>query len=308
MSMIDQDIRVGVIGLGSMGLKHAKAYAALDGVRITALYDPDEVRADEAVVSTMALKVADLSGIENRVDAVSLATPSHVRAEVAVPLLENGVACLIEKPMALSEREAADIMAAADRGNSPVMVGHVERFNPAVEAFLSWLNISKASITGISAVREGPAPNRAIDANVIYDLMLHDIDLIRCFCPDASVAEISAEYEAGTGQDDAASAGLVLDNDVSISLMASRRATQKRRLLKVTTNLDTVEIDLLNRTVCIVGKRAKNIKVRPTQSLHAELLKFLDAVRGGSNPWPNGSEGLETLRWVSAISEAAGAG
>ena len=308
MTMIEQDIRVGVVGLGAMGLRHAKAYAVLDGARLTALYDTEEAKADAAVEATMALKVGSIDGLDSRVDAVSIATPSHVRADVVVPLLEAGVACLIEKPMALTVAESDQIMQAAERGNSPVMIGHVERFNPAVESFLSWINISKATITGIQAVREGPAPNRAIDANVIYDLMLHDIDLIRVFCPDAGIESLQGEYEPGSGQDDAASAGLVLDNGVSVSLVASRRAVDKRRTITITTNLDTVEIDLLNRTVSIKGKRDKHLKVRPVQPLHSELLKFLDAVRGGSNPWPNGTEGQETLRWVSQISEAAGAG
>jgi len=299
-----ETIRVGVVGLGPMGRRHAHAYAALDGSDLIAVTDHHQETIDQITAETGAHAVSSLAELAEKVDAVSIATPSPVRAEVAVPLLEAGVACLIEKPMAPTLDEADALIAAADRGNAPLMVGHIERFNPAVELLQKWLDIAKAEIRSITAVREGPLPARETDLSVIYDLMLHDLDIARCLCPGDSIASLEAQYDPGEGRGDAAVAGLTLESGVTVSLVANRRVPNRRRELMVTTNIETLVVDLLNRTVRTDGERKKSMRVPDVQPLNQELLKFLDAVRGYSRPWPDGREARETLAWLAALEDA----
>ena len=135
-------IRVGVVGTGSMGSNHARVYSGLKDAELVAVVDSDLDLARQVSSKVGGRPYRDWSEIVNLVDAVSIAVPSSQHAEVAVPLLEAGIHCLVEKPLAPSRVDCEAIIRASNSSGSLLMVGHIERFNPAVQALSNILNES----------------------------------------------------------------------------------------------------------------------------------------------------------------------
>ncbi|HXQ84670.1 MAG TPA: Gfo/Idh/MocA family oxidoreductase, partial [Xanthobacteraceae bacterium] len=184
----DASLRIGVIGVGVMGSNHARVLSELPGVKLIGVADPDRKRRD-LVARTLGCAAFDDAEalMHHGVDAVIIAAPTHLHRDIATACAARGIHVLVEKPIASTVEESRAIVAAARRAGVTLMVGHVERFNPAVESIKK--AIKDQDILSIAITRVGPFPPRMSNVGVVIDLAVHDIDLIRWFT-DSEIVEI----------------------------------------------------------------------------------------------------------------------
>ena len=166
--------RVAVVGVGHFGRHHARVLSALPGVHLESVVDIDIARAKATAAEVGTAIASDVASLEGRVDAVTLAVPTAAHHAVALPLLTRGISVLVEKPIAKSVGEADELIAAAAKSGAVLAVGHAERHNPAVAAALPLVQSPRF----IEVHRIGAFPGRSLDIDVVFDLMIHDLDII----------------------------------------------------------------------------------------------------------------------------------
>ncbi|HMK70109.1 MAG TPA: Gfo/Idh/MocA family oxidoreductase, partial [Xanthobacteraceae bacterium] len=187
-------LKIGVVGVGVMGSNHARVLSGIPGVQLVGIADPDRKQRD-AVARTLGCEAfADIDGLlRSAPDAVSIAAPTHLHHDLALRCISRGIHVLVEKPIAPTVEEGHAIVAAARRAGVTLMVGHVERFNPAVESIRR--AIKGQDILSIAITRVGPFPPRMSNVGVVIDLAVHDIDLIRWFT-DSEIVEIQPQLSS----------------------------------------------------------------------------------------------------------------
>jgi len=174
----DRPLRIGVVGIGVMGSNHARVLSGLPGVTLAGVADPDAKQREFVAGILGCPTVPDLDGlIALGVDAITVAAPTHLHRDIAMACISRGIHVLVEKPIASTVEEGREIIDAARRAGVTLMVGHVERFNPAVDAIKQ--AIRGEQILSIGITRVGPFPPRMSNVGVVIDLAVHDIDLIR---------------------------------------------------------------------------------------------------------------------------------
>lgn len=310
-------MRLAVIGAGVMGTNHARVAGTLPEVTLTHVIDADPERAAAAAGAHGAIAGTDPLSIVGQVDAAIVALPTALHAEVAVPLLEHGVHCLVEKPIAGSVADGERIIAAAESSGAVLAVGHVERFNPAMIEAEKFVD----GPIHIEAARVGPFSSRVADS-VVTDLMIHDLDLVRSLAGGefASVSAISQQVRTDT--EDLATALVRFDSGVTASLTASRLGQQKGRTLGITQHESHLQVDLMRQEVTIqrvehveyTGPEGTMYRQRGVveipmietrgEPLWLEQRDFLGAARDGHSPKVGGQDGLEALRMALAVVEA----
>ncbi len=316
MSLSSVQVRVGVAGVGHLGRHHARIYARLPGVRLVAVVDRDAERA-RAVASEYGCEALtspeDLIG---KVQAASVAVPTVYHREVGESLLRGGVDVLVEKPMAASLEEADAINAAARESGRLVMVGHTERFNPAVIALTRAVDAPRF----LEIHRLAGFTDRGTDVDVVLDLMIHDLDLLLHVDPTAPVSVDAVGVAALTEKVDIANARIRLASGCVANLTASRISADKVRRIRVFQSHTYLACDTVERTV-----ERYHLRIRPDGSpeirrdllpvaagepLHLELTAFVEAVRTRSIPPVDGLQGRRALSLAyqirDAISGAAG--
>jgi hypothetical protein len=167
-------LRIAVIGVGHLGKHHARILSELPGVELVAIVDTNRARGEEIAAACRTNAVFDAHDLLGRVDAVTVAVPTEMHRDVALPFLEAGVAVLVEKPMTRSLAEADELIGAAARAGVALAVGQTERFNPAVAAARPLLTDPRF----IEVHRLGTFPERSLDIDVVFDLMIHDLDVV----------------------------------------------------------------------------------------------------------------------------------
>lgn len=184
MKNFQDNLRVGVIGVGNMGFHHARVLSQLEAVKLCAVADFDALRAQSVAARFNAIPYSNFIAMleSEKLDAVTIAVPTRAHLEVARQVIEHGVHLLVEKPLASNPQDAQEIVNAARHANVQLAVGHVERFNPAVQALRAQIqNGSLGKISSVVAKRVGVMPPQVKDANVIIDLAVHDIDVLNYF-------------------------------------------------------------------------------------------------------------------------------
>src|SRR5437016_8721168 len=190
----DKPLRVGVIGAGVMGSNHARVFMTLPGVKLIGIADPLEVHRKRAVDLIGCRTFPDIDVLlAEGVDAVTIAAPTHLHHEIALDCVARNIHILVEKPVASTVEEGREIVTAARRAGVTLMVGHVERFNPAVAAIKQAL--SGEDILSIAITRVGPFPPRMSNVGVVIDLAVHDIDLIRWFT-ESDIVEVQPQLSS----------------------------------------------------------------------------------------------------------------
>ena len=180
-------MRVAVVGVGHLGKHHARILGSMPGVELVAVVDTNQARAQEIAAANNTQALTDVSGLIGTVDAVSIAVPTERHLEIALPFLKAGVPVLVEKPMARSLEEADLMIAAAAASGVALAVGQTERFNPAVEAARPMLRDPRF----IEVHRLGTFPERSLDIDVVFDLMIHDLDVVASLV-DSEVESVEA--------------------------------------------------------------------------------------------------------------------
>ena len=297
----ERALRVGVIGVGIMGSNHARVFAGLPGTELVGIADPDRKQA-EFVANTLGCSaVGDVESLlDLGLDAVTVAAPTHLHRDIALACIARGVHVMVEKPVASTVEEGREIIGAAKRAGVTLMVGHVERFNPAVEAIKE--AIRTEDILSIAITRVGPFPPRMSNVGVVIDLAVHDIDLIRWFT-DSDIIEVQPQLSSAVAErEDIALLQFRTASGVLAHINTNWLTPFKARNVTVATRGKYVMGDLLTRQVteCFGFQpdgsySMRHLSVGHAEPLRSELLAFLRAVRTGGTPAVTGEEGVASL-------------
>jgi virulence factor len=315
-------IRVGVIGVGRQGERHSRVYSSLAGVDFVGVSDVSFDRGSAIAARYGVEFFPDYADLLDRVDAVSIATPTFSHLAVVAACLSRQVHLLVEKPLASDLDEARQIVRLAEQSPVVVQVGHIERFNPA---FLELQSVVEdLAVIAVNARRLSPFDTSNTDTNVLLDLMIHDLDLVLTLF-GGEVASIQAyARSARTAVADYVVATLTMARGPVATLTASRVTEHKVRLLEITALDAYVEADLLGKTISIYRRtfpeyltnhqrplryRQENIVERiyiPTaEPLLLELQDFIRCVRDGTRPKVSARDGLRALELAAKIGEQA---
>ena len=303
-------IRIGVIGVGMMGERHARLYAESTAAQLVGVYDRDQLRAKDVAARWKTRAFSTVGALLAEVEAVSVASSTATHAALGTLVLEQGRHLLIEKPLAESLVGARRLAErAVDRPELVVQVGHVERFNPVVHALRALLRGRR--ILALSLQRLSPYEGRSLDSDVIHDLMIHDLDLAAAFCGDQLTVHDARGGKEVTDSIDFGTAHLRAAGGTEIVIRASRVAARKVRAISVTTEDLCVEADLLSNALTVTPRTTSPDEPHPhprTQRLpQAEPLKlevesFLRCVACGARPEADIMAGLAALERAAAIS------
>jgi UDP-N-acetylglucosamine 3-dehydrogenase len=297
----ERALRVGVIGVGVMGSNHARVFAGLPGTELVAVADPDRRQADFVARTLGCAAVADVEALlDLGVDAVTIAAPTHLQHDIALTCIARGVHVMVEKPIASTVEEGRSIIEAARRAGVTLMVGHVERFNPAVETIKEALR--NEDILSIAITRVGPFPPRMSNVGVVIDLAVHDIDLIRWFT-DSEIIEVQPQLSSAVAErEDIALLQFRTASGVLAHINTNWLTPFKARSVTVATRGKYIMADLITRQVteCFGFQpdgsySMRHLSVGHAEPLRSELLAFMRAVRTGASPAVTGEEGVASL-------------
>jgi predicted dehydrogenase len=303
-------LRVAVIGVGHLGQHHARILAARPEVSLVAIVDVNAARAAEvaAAVGTQALTdpaaLADL-----QLDAVVVSVPTDAHAAIAGPLLRRGIAALVEKPLARTLDEADQLIAAARDGGSVLAVGHSERFNPAVMAALP--HITRPGFVEVH--RLGTMPGRSLDIDVVFDLMIHDLDvLLATVGPEVTSVE-AVGVPVLTPRVDIANARLRFASGCIANITASRISRDRVRKIRYFQPQSYVSIDYASQelemwslrpgAIGLAAIQGGKIEIPRGEPLELELVDFIDAVRDRRVPRVSGEDGRRALALAQRITD-----
>lgn len=294
-------LRVGVVGLGVMGKNHARVLAELPGVVLAGVADPDGAQVDFVTARLGCPGFASLEALMDAgIDALTIAAPTQLHTPVALAAIARGIHVLVEKPIAQSVEEGRRIIEAAKEAGVMLMIGHVERFNPAVQSIRQ--AIAGDDILSIQITRVGPFPPRMSDIGVVIDLAVHDIDLIRWFT-GSEIAEIQPQTNSiHAAREDIALLQFRTESGVLAHINTNWLTPFKARTVHVATRNKYISGDLITRQVteCFDYRpdgsySMRHLSVAYAEPLRAELAAFVESVRSGTPPVTGGADGLASL-------------
>jgi predicted dehydrogenase len=303
-------LRVAVIGVGHLGRHHARLLASMDGVELVGVVDTLPGRAGEVGAQFGVPSFSSAADIApGSVDAVTIAVPTASHVDVAMPFIEQGVSVLVEKPLASSVAEADRLLDAARNRRVVLAAGHTERFNPAVVAALPLVSSPKF----IEIHRLGTFPERSLDIDVIFDLMIHDLDLLLAAVRSEVTSIEAVGVNVLTPRTDIANARLRFASGCIANLTASRISRDKVRKVRFFQRDSYLSIDYAAQEVEVYRLVAQNgrpviaggkLDVTFDEPLRAELADFVDAVRRGREPGVSGAAGREALALATQVAQA----
>jgi predicted dehydrogenase len=303
-------IRVGVIGVGSLGQHHARVYANLPGCTLVGVVDADPGRAKEIARKNNTEAFAAPKDLLGKVDAVSVAVPTALHYEVGKPFLEAGVHCLIEKPLSTDLAEADALIDAARRSGAVLQVGHIERFNPAILA----LKEHKSEPLFIEADRLGPYSPRNTDIDVVLELMIHDLDIVLAMVGRKVERVEAIGLPVLSRTEDIANVRLNFEGGCVANLKASRVTMAKLRKIRIFSRDAYLSVDYLAKQVkvhrlkpgadptqagSLIGVSSmittETLKIHDEEQLKLELESFIETVRSGGKPVVSGEAARDAV-------------
>jgi len=314
-------VRVGVVGVGHLGQHHARIYAELPGVELVGIHDTDPARAAEIAGRHGTRAFGSAEELVDRVDAVSIATPTPQHLESALPFIAAGRGVLVEKPLAATLAEADRLIAAADEMGGTLQVGHIERFNPCLAAALP--RIDRPLF--IEADRIHPFHLRSTEVSVVLDLMIHDIDLVLHVIDDELEGVSALGTPVFSSTEDLALAFLRFAGGQAATVKTSRVAMNRSRKIRIFSAGGYISLDLVarqgvhlslspdydprqfldeaGRLAAPEGEaaflarflRRESLVIEEVEPLKAELESFLAAVDRGTPPAVTGRQGRRAM-------------
>ncbi len=301
--------RVAVIGVGALGRHHARILSALPDVELAAVVDIKEARAREIgglVNAQWATSAAEMLG---RVDAVTVAVPTDSHLAVALPFLQRGTAVLVEKPLARDAGEAQQMIDAAAASGAVLGVGHTERYNPAVAAVRPLLDHPRF----IEIHRMGTFPDRSLDIDVVFDLMIHDLDVVLSIVPSEVVTVEAVGVAVLTPKPDIANARLKFASGCIANITASRISKDRVRKIRIFQRDAYLSVDYAAQEVerwrLVKGNGAMpaidggKLDVPQEEPLKRELADFVAAVRDKRAPGVTGADGLRAIELAQRLTD-----
>jgi predicted dehydrogenase len=287
-------LRVGVVGLGQWGRHHARVFATMPGVQLAAVADLDSREVEATVARYGTQGFLDHRRLIGKVDAVSIAVPTIHHYQVARDFLDAGVHALVEKPMTATTDEARRLTALNQRQRTVMVVGHVERFKPAVQQ----LRRVVEEPLFIHARRVRPYdPHRVMDVGVVLDLMIHDLDIVLSLVREQVVEIGGVGVRVHNSHEDLAVAHLTVAGGCRITLTASRVSAVKATELEITMPDRALHLDYLREVITIrhFNGEVQRLALDGEEPLRAELSHFAACVRGDDQPRVSAEDGLRAL-------------
>lgn len=305
--MTERPIRVAVVGAGEFGRNHVRVWRETQGAELVGIVDTNSDRAQKIAAEFSVRVLPNIEALAaEKVEAVSLAVPTIEHARIGCQLLDVGHDVLVEKPIAASLEEADRLIASAKRTCRILQVGHVERFNPAVVAVQKI--ISKPMFFEVH--RMGIFTPRSLDIDVVYDVMIHDLDILLSLV-NAPVEDLKAVgIPVITDKVDIAHARLEFANGTVANLTASRVSTERVRKMRFFQAHEYVSIDFTRQDVLRVRVQPgspmpeigfEKVSTTPEEALRAELRSFLDCVRTRKAPVVDGAAGRRALELADRV-------
>jgi len=302
-------LRIAVVGVGHLGQHHARLLASMDGVQLVGIVDTKPGRAGEiasklGVPSFTHFGELPLDGL----DAVTIAVPTVSHLQVALPLIDAGVSVLVEKPLASSLDDADKMIESAARRGVVLAAGHTERFNPAVVAALPLVSNPRF----IEVHRLGTFPERSLDIDVIFDLMIHDLDLLLTSVKSEIVSIEAIGVNVLTPKTDIANVRLRFESGCIANVTASRISRDKIRKVRFFQRASYLSIDYAAQEAEIYRLVAQNgrpqieggkLDIKRDEPLRAELADFVGAVRDRREPGVSGRAGRDALALATKVAE-----
>ncbi|MBI2819059.1 MAG: Gfo/Idh/MocA family oxidoreductase [Acidobacteria bacterium] len=300
--------KVAVVGVGKFGQHHARVYRELPEAELVGVYDTDAGRAAVMAAAHGCRAFRNLEELAGQVEAASVAVPTEHHAAVASRLLEAGLDVLVEKPMARTLAEADQMIRAAERSGRILQVGHLERFNPAVEAASA---LARGPLF-FEAHRLSPFSPRSLDVDVVMDLMIHDLDIVLSLV-DSDVEEIRAVGLAVLSpQFDIANVRVSFENGCVANFTASRVSTERVRKLRWFQPQEYISVDYARQDAIVITVEKKggvpmlaHRRLDPPQQepLRKQLEAFLGCVRERTTPRVSGKQGRRALTLAHQIQQ-----
>ena len=311
-----KQIRTGVVGVGHLGYHHARIYSALDDVELIGIVDTDPAQAQKGAgdFKTQAFDSVEAL-IEAGVDAVSVAVPTSFHLDIASRLLAAGVDVLVEKPLAGSVEEGRALVATAQEHGRLLQVGHIERFNGAVQAFLDVVKKPRF----IECHRLSPYPNRGQDVSVVLDLMIHDLEILGALVKSAPVSVDAVGVAVFSPQEDIANARIRFESGCVANVTASRVSVERMRKIRIFEADAYMSTDYSEQQVMVYRKKPgvlepgmnpmEFISVEPLpvyrdEPLRRELASFVGCVRERTQPLVTGEAALAAMELAERITES----
>jgi len=320
--MTSEKIRFGVIGAGRMGRNHLRILSSLDRVDLVGLIDPDASAAEEAAKNFECKIFKSIDSLCEQVDAVTVTAPSTLHGEIGLQILQNRTHCLMEKPLATTDSECLGLIEAAEANGVILMVGHIERFNPAIQQLKNILEDGQR-VHAFDARRMSSTSSRIQDVDVVMDLMVHDIDIVLWLAGE-NVKQVSAIGVSKNGgrHSDYAVANIIFESGSIASITASRITQNKIRTLQVTSESGLFEVDFINQSIDVYqqdaireltqGKAGNymldltvgRVLVNRAEPLMSEVDHFVDCIRNQTKPLVGGHEAYDALQVAWTIRES----
>jgi len=299
-------VRVAVVGAGDFGRNHARVYRELPGAELVGIVDADPSRAAKLAAEFSTEPIADIESLAGRVDAASVVVPTAAHSRVGCRLLELGIDVLVEKPMAASLAEADALLSAAAQNGRILQVGHLERFNPAIVAVMPVLNRPLY----FEVHRLGVFTPRSLDIDVVYDVMIHDLDILLALV-NAPVVDIKAiGIPVLTDKVDIAHARLDFATGAVANITASRVSTERVRKLRFFQQHEYISVDFTRQDALRVrvvepGPQPKfdfaTLPAERVEPLQSELKAFLESVQTRRAPLVDGAAGRRALELADQV-------
>ena len=293
-----------------LGKHHARILAELPDVELAAVVDTNEQRAREVAAQVKSPWSTNAAEMVGRVDAVTIAVPTDAHLSVALPFLQRGTAVLVEKPLARDRGEAQQMLDAAAASGAVFGVGHTERYNPAVAVVRPLLDHPRF----IEVHRLGAFPDRSLDIDVVFDLMIHDLDIVLSIVSSDVVAVEAVGVAVLTPKPDIANARLRFASGCIANVTASRISRDRVRKIRIFQRDSYLSIDYAAqeverwRLVTQDGARpvidGGKLEVPQEEPLKRELADFVAAVRERRSPAVSGVDGMRALELAQRISSA----
>ena len=303
-------LRVAVVGVGYLGKHHARLLSSMPDVELVGVVDTNLKHATEVAAEYRTRPMMDVRELNGKVDAVTVAVPTEIHRDVAVPFLATGIPVLVEKPLARSLGEADAIIAAAAKSGALVAVGHTERFNPAVAVAREHLTDPRF----IEVHRLGVFPERSLDIDVVFDVMIHDLDIILAVDRSEVTGVEAIGVPVLTPRVDIANARIRFASGCIANITASRISKDKVRKMRffqpdMYASIDCAAQELeVWRLQPAPGDRPQiaggPVAVTTAEPLKQELADFVDAIRAGRAPTVTGEDGRRALALATKVAGA----
>ena len=300
-------MRAGVIGIGAMGQHHVRIYHEMEQVELVGISDVSKSRANELSRQYGVKCYTDHRQLlEQDLDVVSIVVPTTLHMAIGMDAINAGVNILVEKPIADTLKNAERLTKAAKDAGVKLMVGHIERFNPAVMRLKEIIDSGiLGKIVSISTRRVGPYNPRIRDVGVILDIGVHDIDVIS-YLYGMKVNEVYAIAGADIhSMEDHAAIILRFDHELSGLVETNWLTPHKVRKLTAIGLKGVAYLDYIDQTVELHdGEWIRKAKIEKEEPLKRELEYFIDAVSNGKETQPSGEDGIHALRVAMAAIES----